>query len=164
LGYGLGLYQGLQLILPVETALSNWAPVVPSTSPEAVLTTAAQAPQAILLDSLSLFSPGKAELKPDATKVLVTALVEIKAKLNGFVVISGHTDNTGTLERNQVLSQQRAEAVRNWMRDTGDIPEHCFAVQGYGASRPVATNDTAAGRALNRRVEISVVPQAKACL
>jgi hypothetical protein len=52
------------------------------------------------------------------------------------------------------------ESVRDWMRDTGDVPESCFAVQGYGESRPVATNDTPEGRALNRRVEISLVPQA----
>lgn len=62
-----------------------------------------------------------------------------------------------------VLSLKRAESVRDWMRDTGDVPESCFAVQGYGESRPVATNDTAEGRALNRRVEISSVPQANAC-
>ncbi|MNH34647.1 Outer membrane porin F precursor [compost metagenome] len=78
-------------------------------------------------------------------------------------MVSGHTDNTGNPQLNQALSQQRAEAVRNWMRDTGDVPESCFAVQGYGESRPVATNDTVAGRGLNRRVDISLVPQADAC-
>jgi outer membrane protein OmpA-like peptidoglycan-associated protein len=78
-------------------------------------------------------------------------------------VVSGHTDNTGSVQLNQTLSLQRAEAVRNWMRDTGDVPESCFAVQGYGDSRPIASNDTPDGRAHNRRVEISLVPQADAC-
>ena len=63
-----------------------------------------------------------------------------------------------------LLSLKRAEAVRDWMRDTGDVPESCFAVQGYGASRPVASNETPEGRAQNRRVEISLVPQKDACL
>jgi len=90
--------------------------------------------------------------------------VGVKAKPGWLIVVSGHTDNTGTPQLNQTLSLKRAEAVRNWMRDTGDVPESCFAVQGYGESRPIATNDTPEGRALNRRVEISLVPQANACL
>lgn len=95
--------------------------------------------------------------------MLVNSLVGIKAKPGWLIVVSGHTDNTGSQPINQPLSLKRAESVRNWMRDTGDVPESCFAVQGYGASRPVSTNDTPEGRALNRRVEISLVPQADAC-
>ncbi len=87
----------------------------------------------------------------------------IKAKPGWLIVVAGHTDSTGDEQVNQALSLKRAESVRNWMRDTGDVPESCFAVQGYGESRPVASNDTAHGRALNRRVEISLVPQASAC-
>jgi outer membrane protein OmpA-like peptidoglycan-associated protein len=106
---------------------------------------------------------GKSELKTGSTKVLINALVGIKAKPGWLIVVSGHTDITGNEKSNQVLSLQRAESVRNWMRDTGDVPESCFAVQGYGQSRPIATNDTPEGRAANRRVEISLVPQADAC-
>jgi len=79
-------------------------------------------------------------------------------------VVSGHTDDTGSDVLNQTLSLKRAASVRDWMRDTGDIPGSCFAVQGYGAMRPAATNNTPEGRALNRRVEISLVPQADACI
>lgn len=112
---------------------------------------------------MSLFDSGKATLKDGSTKVLVNALVGIKARPGWLIVVSGHTDNTGSMQFNQTLSLQRAEAVRNWMRDTGDVPESCFAVQGYGDSRPIASNDTPDGRAYNRRVEISLVPQADAC-
>ena len=89
--------------------------------------------------------------------MLVNSLVGIKATPGWLIVVSGHTDNTGTPQLNQTLSLKRAEAVRNWMRDTGDVPESCFAVQGYGESRPVATNDTPEGRALTRRVEFQSI-------
>lgn len=120
-------------------------------------------PKIIRLDSMSLFDTGKWALKPASTKLLVNSLVGIKAKPGWLIVVAGHTDSTGDDPSNRVLSLKRAESVRDWMRDTGDVPESCFAVQGYGESRPVATNDTAEGRALNRRVEISLVPQANAC-
>jgi len=80
-----------------------------------------------------------------------------------LIVVAGHTDITGDARANQILSLKRAEALRDWMLSTSDVSPTCFAVQGYGATRPIATNDTAEGRAANRRVEISLVPQANAC-
>ncbi|UCQ23044.1 OmpA family protein [Edwardsiella piscicida] len=165
--YRLGLYQGLRLLPVVEAAVNDWAPPPPlsphSSSPPVIEHTIPAAPKTIRLDSLSLFDPGKSVLKAGSSKMLVNALVDIRAKNGWLIVVRGYTDSTGNRALNYTLSQQRAESVRNWIRDTGDVPERCFAVQGYGADRPIATNDTAAGRALNRRVEISLVPQANAC-
>lgn len=152
---GLGLYQGNRLYPPLQAAIHSYQPPPPPQQKPAA--------KIIRLDSMSLFDSGKADLKPGSTKMLINSLVGIKAKPGWLIVVSGHTDNTGTPPRNQLLSLKRAEAVRNWMRDTGDVPESCFAVQGYGDSRPIATNDTPAGRALNRRVEITLIPQADAC-
>ncbi|RXW27806.1 OmpA family protein [Enterobacter ludwigii] len=154
--YGLGLYPGDRLWLSVQQAIDTYVPPPPPPKPKVV-------PKIVRLDSMSLFDSGKFELKSGSTKLLVNSLVGIKAKPGWLIVVSGHTDNTGNPQLNQTLSLKRAEAVRDWMRDTGDVPESCFAVQGYGESRPVATNDTPEGRALNRRVEISLVPQANAC-
>ncbi|MBT0727081.1 OmpA family protein [Rosenbergiella australiborealis] len=157
LRYRLGLYQGFRLLPPVEAAVSDWAPPPPA------IKKIIQGPKTIRLDSMSLFDSGKSALKAGSTKMLVNSLVGVKAKPGWLIVVAGHTDNTGTAQLNQTLSLERAAAVRDWMRDTGDVPESCFAVQGYGDSRPIATNDTPNGRALNRRVEISLVPQANAC-
>lgn len=157
LRYRLGLYQGLRLVPPLEAAINDWAP------PPPVIKKIVQGPETVRLDSMSLFDTGRYDLKPGSTKLLVNSLVGIRAKPGWLIVVAGHTDSTGDEQANQALSLKRAESVRNWMRDTGDVPESCFAVQGYGESRPVASNDTAHGRALNRRVEISLVPQASAC-
>jgi len=156
----LGLYQGERLRMPVLDAIRSYVPPPPPPEPQPE---PKPVPKIVRLDSMSLFDSGKAALKAGSTRVLVNALVGIKAKQGWLIVVAGHTDNTGSPELNQTLSLKRAEAVRDWMRDTGDVPESCFAVQGYGAGRPVATNDTPEGRALNRRVEISLVPQADAC-
>lgn len=163
LRYRLGLYQGLRLVPLVEAAVSDWAPPPPPPPPPPVIKKIIQGPKTLRLDSMSLFDSGKSALKAGSTKMLVNSLVGVKAKPGWLIVVSGHTDNTGNPKLNQTLSLKRAEAVRDWMRDTGDVPESCFAVQGYGESRPLATNDTPDGRALNRRVEISLVPQASAC-
>ena len=156
--YGLGLYTGEHLWLRVQQVIDTYVPPQPSVPGKAK-----PVPTVIRLDSMSLFDSGRSALKTGSTKLLVNSLVGIKARPGWLIVVSGHTDNTGSQQINQPLSLKRAESVRNWMRDTGDVPESRFAVQGYGESRPVASNDTPEGRALNRRVEISLVAQADAC-
>lgn len=156
LALGLGLYHGERLRLPVLDIIARHRqPMAP-----APLKTA----KSVRLDSLSLFSTGSAQLKPDSTKVLITALVGIKAQPGWLIVIAGHTDSTGNAESNLLLSRARAAAVREWMQRMGEIPDSCFAVQGFGASQPVASNDTENGRAANRRVDIRLVPEVGACV
>ncbi len=82
------------------------------------------------LRSLSLFEAGSATLKPGSTKVLINALVDIKAQPDLLIVITGHSDATGNPEENIRLSQARAASVHDWMQRMGDIPASCFAVRG----------------------------------
>ena len=71
------------------------------------------------------------------------------------VRLAGHTDNIGKQEDNKVLSEQRAQAVRRQLIEYGCSPDKIQAF-GYGDTQPVATNETEEGRALNRRVEITI--------
>ncbi|WP_248806278.1 OmpA family protein [Pseudomonas sp. MWU13-2100] len=153
---GLGLYRGEHLRAPVLAAIANHRPPPLAQRP-------AQVPNPVRLDSLSLFGAGSAELKPDSIKVLINALVDIKAQPGWLIVIAGHTDATGNAEHNLKLSRARAAAVHDWMQRMGDLPDSCFAVQGFGASQPIASNDTEVGRAANRRVDIRLVPEVGAC-
>jgi outer membrane protein OmpA-like peptidoglycan-associated protein len=75
------------------------------------------------------------------------------------VVIEGHTDSTGRYESNIRLSERRAEAVRTYLTKKG-VPADRLEARGFGPDRPVATNDTAAGREANRRVEFIIVQPA----
>lgn len=121
-------------------------------------------PKPVQLDSLSLFDAGSSELKPDSAKVLINALVNIKAQPGWLIVIVGHSDTTGDAEQNLQLSYARASAVRDWMQRMGDIPDNCFAVHGAAGSQPITSNDTASGRAANRRVDISLVAHVEGCM
>lgn len=153
---GLGLYHGERLRARVLATLAGHRQ--PSSAPVPV-----KSAGAIHLDSLSLFGTGSARLKPESTRVLVNALVDIRAQPGWLIVIAGHTDSTGSAEHNLQLSRARAGAVHDWMLRMSDIPDSCFAVQGFGASQPIASNDTDQGRSANRRVEIRLVPEAGAC-
>ena len=73
-----------------------------------------------------------------------------------YVVLSGYTDGTYTREHNLALSRKRAESVRDYLMENANIGEDRFVMNWYGKDNPVADNDTAEGRAKNRRVEVVV--------
>lgn len=102
-----------------------------------------------------LFETGKANLTGD----LKTSLAKIAGILlvfkNSQVIVEGHTDNVGSEEYNQGLSEQRAQNVMAFLIEQGVSPSRLTAI-GYGLSRPIADNETKEGRAKNRRVDLIV--------
>ena len=123
---------------------------------------------AIVLDEGVLFDFGSSAIKP-AAKPTLDRLVEVfksflsddeNARYVDSIIISGHTDSIGTDAENRVLSTARANAVLNYLlgAQKGELNDYAqyFCAAGYGATRPVASNDTDEGRAQNRRIEISI--------
>ncbi len=114
-----------------------------------------EAPKSFVLDNCT-FETGKAELKPEAYAVLDELVEYLKRKDDERVEIGGHTDNVGKPEANMTLSQNRANTVRAYLLMKGIAPERVTA-QGYGLTQPIADNDDAEGRALNRRTEVKIL-------
>lgn len=107
-----------------------------------------------------VFATGRAELKPGADARLRPMVEHLRSNPNVRVRIAGHTDSQGTDAANQVLSQRRAQAVRDRLASFGVEPSRIVAT-GYGEAQPVAPNDNPAGRQQNRRVEITLVGAAQ---
>lgn len=103
------------------------------------------------------FDFGKANLKPQFYSALDQVAASMAEYNQTIVEISGHTDSIGSDEANQRLSEQRAGSVSSYFAGKGLMRER-FEVVGMGERYPVASNDTDSGRAVNRRVEIRVVP------
>lgn len=99
------------------------------------------------------FDTGKATLRPSSDAALGAASGLLLRFPDMHLTIEGHTDNVGDPQMNQQLSLQRALAVKNALVDAGIAAQRLSTV-GYGETKPVSTNDTEAGRALNRRVEL----------
>lgn len=109
----------------------------------------------ITFDSGILFDVNSYQLK-DASRENIAELSEILQKYEDTnIMFSGYTDNTGSEEYNQKLSEDRAKAVAEYAAFTGVDAER-MTIIGYGESDPVADNSTAAGRQQNRRVEIGI--------
>jgi outer membrane protein OmpA-like peptidoglycan-associated protein len=102
------------------------------------------------------FDFGKATLRPESFAELEELVHYLKNKDQIKVEIGGHTDNVGKEADNLKLSQQRADAIRNYILKKGIQPARVIA-KGYGAAEPVADNDNEEGRQLNRRTEVRVL-------
>jgi OmpA-OmpF porin, OOP family len=102
-----------------------------------------------------LFDTGKATLKAGAYSTIDRLAQVLKESSTRKVMIEGHTDSTGSEETNQLLSQQRALSVQAALLERG-VPAAQVAAVGKGESSPVASNDDAAGRQRNRRVDLIV--------
>jgi outer membrane protein OmpA-like peptidoglycan-associated protein len=99
------------------------------------------------------FETNSANLTQESYSILDDVAAKLRDNPKVKVEIQGHTDEVGTPEYNQDLSQRRAETVRDYLVSKG-VKEDRLVAKGYGATRPVASNDTDEGRAKNRRVEL----------
>jgi outer membrane protein OmpA-like peptidoglycan-associated protein len=102
-----------------------------------------------------LFDTGRATLKPGARVRLAKVAGIIQSYPDLKLEIDGYTDSTGSADFNQELSQHRADAVRSFLTSQG-VPDANIVTRGYGQEDPIAGNDTASGRQMNRRVELVV--------
>jgi len=115
-------------------------------------------------DNITLNMPGgvtfafdKSEIAPQFYPVLDNVSGTLAQYDQTVIEVAGHTDSVGSDSYNQQLSQRRAEAVANYLAARGIVRERMIIV-GAGETKPIATNDTDAGRAANRRVEVTLVP------
>jgi OOP family OmpA-OmpF porin len=102
------------------------------------------------------FDFDKSNIRPDARATLDEAVRILKAEPGQIVIAEGHTDSKGTDQYNEALSLRRARAVRDYLIK-GGIPANDIKVEGFGESKPVASNETDEGRQQNRRVELRLM-------
>lgn len=114
----------------------------------------------INFDSGILFDVGKAEIKAEAQTNLQNLATSLGKNPETDILIIGHTDNTGDGDNNIDLSVQRAAAVKNYLV-SNEVKASRLKIDGKGSTEPIADNNTASGRALNRRVEMVIVANSK---
>jgi outer membrane protein OmpA-like peptidoglycan-associated protein len=114
---------------------------------------ATDGPRKIVLASDIFIVPGSNQLAAGASVPLDQA-AQLLRQSSGLVRIIGHMDATGNPDSNRQLSLRRAQAVRDYLVSTYRFDPARFTVEGRGSDEPVASNDTAAGRHANRRVEL----------
>ncbi len=103
------------------------------------------------------FSSGNADIDQSFLSVLDSVVLVLKEFDKTLIVVAGHTDSSGSNAFNQSLSERRAQSVSSNLKTAGIITER-IEVIGFGETQPVASNKTPAGKELNRRVEITLLP------
>jgi OOP family OmpA-OmpF porin len=103
------------------------------------------------------FPTGSAEIRPDNFGLMNKIVKAIEEFDGSRIQISGHTDSTGSPDLNKALSNDRAQSVAKFMIDVAGLSPTRIQAEGFGQEKPVASNQTADGRAKNRRVEILIV-------
>ena len=106
----------------------------------------------INLDNVQ-FDVAKATLRPGSYKDLQNLVEYMKGKIGEKIEIGGHTDSSGIEEKNVILSQQRADAIKEYLVKNG-IPADEIIAKGYGSTQPIADNQTPEGKQKNRRIEV----------
>lgn len=104
------------------------------------------------------FESGGATLQPASYPILTRIAKILRSCFKMDLVVAGHTDSRGQRDANLLLSQQRADAVKDYLVSLGVPAERIFA-RGYGEDEPIASNRTEVGRARNRRIEFMLVPK-----
>ena len=104
------------------------------------------------------FDSGKSDIRQGSFDLLTKVEKAIDVFPRSELLIEGHTDSYGGDESNQKLSQERAESVQQYMINAMRIPSYRLIATGFGETNPVANNETASGRARNRRIDIVIKP------
>jgi outer membrane protein OmpA-like peptidoglycan-associated protein len=112
-------------------------------------------PMRIIVEEQFRFPTGSFAVDPKYAGLLNLGVIALKSLPEARLVVTGYTDNVGSADVNQSLSEQRAQVVVDWMVK-GGIPANRVIALGRGPADPIATNSTPAGRQKNRRIEATV--------
>jgi outer membrane protein OmpA-like peptidoglycan-associated protein len=154
--------QRMRLPVPLSVLLPAFALAAEPTSPEILKKLNAQVtPDGILVRfaSDSFFQPGKADLSPSAKPAMDDLLALVRLYPECRIRIESHTDSRGSKGFNAKLSQERAQRLKTTLEGRG--LNNVYEAKSHGEARPISREDTDAGRAMNRRVDVYVIPRAQ---
>ncbi len=115
----------------------------------------------VTFDSGILFATNSSTVSAASKSALRDLAASLNANPDTDIKIIGHTDNTGKVDYNQTLSEKRAKSVFDYLMEDQGVSSKRMTYEGKGVHEPVADNSTPEGRALNRRVEILILPNSK---